>query len=119
MSDQWKITAMNMYGGALPPELYDKLLKINQLCEEQHGNLKSRQVIAQVIVDYNKEQWDNIPDFPDVIGVLHQSEGKELKDEDIIAERAAKNIIDFFDAWPFSNRMNRIDYVKRIIKEVL
>ena len=47
--------ARQMYGGDLPTDLEFRLNRINQLSEQAGGALKSRQVIAIIVNQYEVE----------------------------------------------------------------
>lgn len=52
----WQYNAETMYGGKLPTDLFARLERVNALCEKVDGRLVSRQIIASIIEEYNRER---------------------------------------------------------------
>ncbi len=53
--DEYLMIAMKMYGDTLPPPVEVRLQQVNHLAEKAGGGLYSRQAIAMIIEQYERE----------------------------------------------------------------
>ena len=51
--------ASQMLGGGMPVKLEERLRRVNQLCMEHGGSLISRQVVASIVEQWEREQAED------------------------------------------------------------